>query len=73
MKSITIADILTDAEIVVAQRLYQRYKDSGEFASKVAHELIEPNIDRINRNLGQENDIHYLAYAVEYVFSHSSA
>jgi hypothetical protein len=43
--------------------------DSGQFASKVAAELIRPNIARINQRLGQENNPSYSAHAVEYVFS----
>ena len=33
---------------------------------RIRDEIIKPNIDRINKALGQENDPDYLAYAVEY-------
>jgi len=52
-----------------ARGLWQQFMDSGQFASKVAAELIRPNIARINQRLGQENNPSYSAHAVEYVFS----
>jgi hypothetical protein len=33
----------------------------------VCEQIICPNLERINRTLGQENDPMHLAYAVEYV------
>jgi hypothetical protein len=69
MKHCTVGDILTDAEIERAKELYRQYKNTGQFASKVCVELIEPNMARINKQLGQENDAKYLAYAVEYALS----
>jgi len=68
MREITIADILTDSEIDRARELYAEFKDTGTFASRVVDELIQPNIERINKKLGQENDPKYLAYCVEYFF-----
>ncbi len=68
MKEITIADILTDSEIDQARKLYGELKDTNTFASRVEDELIRPNIERINKKLGQENDTKYLAYCVEYFF-----
>lgn len=68
MKSITIGDILTNAEIERAMELYRQYNGTGTFARRVAEEVIRPNMERINRNLGQENDPVFLAYAVEYIF-----
>ena len=70
-RQITITDFLTDTEIERARQLYRKWKDSGQFADRVAAELIQPNMKRINRQLGQENDAKYLAYAVEYVLSQS--
>jgi hypothetical protein len=32
----------------------------------VLKEIINPNMERINTKLGQENDADYLAYAVEF-------
>lgn len=58
MKHVTLQDFLTDREIDRAIKL--------ERASAICQEIIEPNLLRINRDLGQENDPMYLAYAVEY-------
>lgn len=64
-KRITLADFLTDEEIHRAQELYT--KDRANFHDKVLKEIIEPNMGRINKALGQENSADYLAYAVEFV------
>jgi hypothetical protein len=69
MKQITIQNILTPKEIKRAQALYKEYAGTGLFAQKVRDELIIPNMGRINKNLGQENDPTYLSYVVEYVLS----
>jgi hypothetical protein len=68
MKTATIHDFLTDAEIVEAIKLYAT-AESGTYARLVDEQIITPNIERINKALGQENDPRYLAYAVEYVLS----
>jgi len=69
MKSMTLPDFLTPAQIDSAQALYRKFKGTGKFATECAKQIIEPNIAEINRKLGQENDPKYLAYACEYVFS----
>lgn len=58
MKKASIKDFLTDREIRRAIELQQ--------ARSICEEIIKPNIARINKDLGQENDSMYLAYAVEY-------
>lgn len=60
-KSITLYDFLTDDEIKQAQQLKK--------AKDICRVIIKPNIARINKQLGQENDEMYLAYVVEYVVS----
>jgi hypothetical protein len=52
---------LTDEEIRKAIRL-------GD-ASSIKRYIIEPNIKRIDKALGQENDPMFLAYAVEYAIN----
>jgi len=70
MKMIALGDILTNEEIADALRLFKEcQKDCGVgFAGKCAKQIIEPVLDRINKKLGQENDAHYLGFAIEYVF-----
>lgn len=67
-KTITIHDFLTEKEIARALKLYQAAAP-GTFNRTIVAKIIEPNMARINRALGQENDARYLGYAVEYVFS----
>ena len=72
MKQFTLPDILTESEIHKATKLWEQHGDSVEFVSEVEKQLIAPNMDRINKKLGQENDQRYLAYAVCYVFWQAS-
>jgi len=60
-KQITLGDILTDREILLAAKLLK--------AKEIAEQIIKPNIERINKKLGQENDPMYLGYLVEYAVS----
>lgn len=66
-KSITLPDILTDAQIAQAAQLYKAH--GMDAVAKIQAQLIEPNMAAINGKLGQENDARYLAYAVVYVLS----
>jgi hypothetical protein len=63
MKNVAITDFLTPAEIEHAAKIVttQAYPHKT-----LVSEIITPNMDRINKALGQENDPGYLAYAVEY-------
>lgn len=63
MKRITIDQFLSDDEIKRAFKC--------KTVAEICSEIIEPNIEKINRKLGQENDPMYLAYLVEYVISMS--
>lgn len=60
-KHITLPDFLTEKEIEQAMEL--------RIAPKILKHIIAPNMERINKALGQENDARYLAYVVEYVVS----
>lgn len=59
MKRVTLLDFLTREEIEEARKL--------QVAREIRNKIIDPNIQRINRALGQKNDPMYLAYMVEYV------
>lgn len=58
---ISISDFLTDEEIKQAIKLGDR--------TKIRDEIIAPNLERINQQLGQENDPDYLSFLVEYVLT----
>jgi hypothetical protein len=66
-RHVVITDFLTETEIQKATELYKKLSGTGKYAATVDAEIIAPNIERINRALGQENDSRYLAYAVEFV------
>jgi hypothetical protein len=66
-RHIAITDFLTEAEIKRATELYKKLNGTGKYAATVDAEIITPNMERINKALGQENDSRYLAYAVEFV------
>jgi hypothetical protein len=65
-KMITARDILLNEQMLQqAIAIWER----GGRAAEIAKEVIEPNLEAINRHLGQENNPKYLGYAVEYVFT----
>ena len=61
MKRVTLLDFLTKDEIEYAREL--------QVAHEIKKKIIDPNLSRINKALGQKNDAMYLAYMVEYVLS----
>jgi hypothetical protein len=61
MKTTKLTDFLTKGQIKTAVWL-----NANGGAKSICKHLIQPNIDEINRKLGQENDPMYLAYACEY-------
>jgi len=66
MKSITLTDFLTSDQIKQAETIFN---SSISPSRDICEKVIKPNIEEINRKLGQENDPSYLAYACEYVLS----
>jgi hypothetical protein len=68
VKTVTLPQFLTKAQIAQAVRLYETYGSTNAVAPIQAH-VIEPNMAAINKKLGQENDPRYLAYTVLYVLA----
>jgi hypothetical protein len=64
----TIDQFLTKDEVEQARKLFNAAGGHGA-TSVIESQIIKPNIARINKALGQENDSRYLAYCVEYVMS----
>lgn len=62
-----VHEILTKEELAAAKKLYDTV-GIHKFAKACSEQIITPVIDRINKQLGQENDPTYLAYAVEFAF-----
>jgi len=65
MKTLSLGQMFTDEEIDHACRLFAEHAKGGKFASIVEEEVVKPNIERINKATGQENDTRYLAYVLE--------
>lgn len=68
MKTITISDVFTDAEIKKAQKLFAKCKP-GEFNKLVVEQIVQPAMPRINKATGQENDARYFGYMLEHVLT----
>ena len=65
MKSVTLPQFLTEAQIAEAVRLYEIHGPASSVTvTKILERVIEPNMAMINAKLGQENNARYLAYAV---------
>ena len=68
MKAVRLPDFLTREEIILASQMWKLHRfDSQNYAKRIADIIIKPNIERIDKALGQVNDPMYLAYVVEYV------
>jgi hypothetical protein len=72
MKQATLPDFLTADEIDRCVALFREHGATGAFVDAVVKEITAPNIARIDKALGQENDPRYLAYAIEYVITLAS-
>lgn len=64
MKTIKLTDFLTNEQIELMCTL--------KTATKITKEIIEPNIRKINKKLGQENDPEFLGYMCEYAIMKAS-
>ena len=70
-KTISMKDILsTDKLLNEAIRLYEKHR--GSELHRELTKLIEPEMPAINKRLGQENDVGYMAYAVGHALMKSS-
>jgi hypothetical protein len=72
VRTVTLSQFLTGAEIQRAVDMWNSGTRCSDYTHDVCEEIIRPNIDRINRALGQENDPMYLAYLVTYVVTSCS-
>ena len=59
-RMVTLSEFLTDEQMKRCLELYPDRK-------RIRDEVIAPNMETINKKLGQENDADYLAYAVVFV------
>ena len=68
-KQVVITDFLTEDEIALALQLFNDPNRTKPYSEVVCEQITRPNLSRINRALGQDNDPKYLAYMVEYVMT----
>jgi hypothetical protein len=64
-RTFTLNDILTEQEVILVTKIYRN--DNSHFRKRVHDEIVLPNMDRINKALGQENDPGFITHAIEYV------
>jgi hypothetical protein len=69
VKTLTLPEFLTYNEINLASRMWEESKH--DYANRIAKRIIEPNIARINRAFGQENNPKFPAYIVEYIMEYA--
>lgn len=65
-KTTTLGSFLTDEQI---NQAIQIVKTESTPHKRLLEEVIKPNMEEIDRKIGQENDAGYIAYAVEHVLS----
>jgi hypothetical protein len=65
-----LLDFLNVEEFHLADRMWKESKH--DYANRIAKQIIEPNIARMNAALGLENSPKYLAYVVEYIKEYSA-
>jgi hypothetical protein len=63
---LTLKDFLTEAEIHKMTQLWIEKTSTLQFHID-AVDALKPAMPRINERLGQENDVAFLAYAIEWV------
>lgn len=68
MKTMSLPQFLTKAQISLAAKLYKKHGFSDAKAP-IQAQVIEPNMAAINAKIGEENDAGYLAYVVVYALS----
>tara|TARA_R110000737_G_scaffold20372_2_gene38728 strand:- start:4705 stop:4902 length:198 start_codon:yes stop_codon:yes gene_type:complete len=61
MRTVTLADFLTETELKLVAKLKE--------AKSICDQVIQPNIERINKAIGQQNDPMHLSYMCEYAVS----
>jgi hypothetical protein len=71
VKTVTLPQFLTEAQITEVLRLYAFHGDDAVEA--IQTQVIEPNMATIDAKLGQENDPRYLAYVVVHVLATAAA
>lgn len=73
MRSVSLGQFLTERQIIECINLYALYSHHpSTFVVEVTEKVIRPDIERIDRALGQLNDPRYLGYAVLFVMQSSS-
>lgn len=60
-------DVFTPDMVKHAQEIMKR--DAAPYNAKLVA-VVHPHMERINKFTGQENDVRYIAYMLEYVVMH---
>lgn len=70
-KTIALEDVLTPSEIEQARALYKAESEES-FNARIVREIVEPNLDRINKATGQVNHPRFIGYAIEWCLMNES-
>lgn len=66
-KTVRLGELFTAAEIAQAHNIFTN--DPTNFHKRVLDAIVTPNMERINKATGQENNPDYLAYVLEYAMN----
>jgi len=66
MKTVTLGEMLTDAQLVQCRALFPDH-------DRIREEVVVPNLAAIDEQLGQENDPNHLAYLIVYAIARVDA
>lgn len=64
MKTATIGEFLTDAEIEKVTTLFNDRTSDDSFKAAIQLQIIEPNLARISKSIGQEMVASYVAWII---------
>lgn len=65
---VSLTDFLTEEEMSRIRLMWINKASQRDFHVQVLGTIIKPNMERINKAIGQENDPGYLTYMIEYIF-----
>jgi hypothetical protein len=63
-RNIAISEVFTTKQLAAAIEIFR--SDRNHFHARALAEIVEPNMEFINRVTKQENDAGYWTYALEY-------
>lgn len=72
-RTAAIGDFVTKDMFEQIKKICSEEKRDGKRVTRITREVMRPNMDEINRKLGQVNEPRYLAYAVLHALNQCGA